>query len=152
MVSVATLAAWLEDGLRSIGGTRLKTIVELHATHGGLPSQFKDVLLQLISLDTCERARDEVPLQECLRVLAELENVASRSRSGPNEAAVLSMFLHGTNLSSGSQARPTASDDRGMEARFKEWLELQTASSPENPPEDSLPHRKTNGASTRRRE
>lgn len=152
MVTVATLAAWLEDGLRSIGGTRLRTIVELHASHGRLPGQFKDVLLQLISLETCEKAREEVPLQECLRVLAELENVASRSRSDPDGAAVLSMILHGTNLFSGSQVRPKTADERGIEGRFREWLELQISNSEAVPPDDSPPHKKTNGASARRRE
>ncbi len=93
MLMVATLAPWLEDSISRIGHGRLKSIVEVYASMGGFSEQLKEVLLQLIDLDGGDRADNQVSLKECLRVMAELDNLVWRSRYDRTGAAVLSAYL-----------------------------------------------------------
>lgn len=93
MLMVATLAPWLEESISRIGHGRLKSIVEVYASMGGFSEQLKEVLLQLIDLDGGDRADNQVSLKECLRVMAELDNLVWRSRYDRTGAAVLSAYL-----------------------------------------------------------
>ena len=95
LVTVALLAPWVESSISRVGRERLKLLVEIYESVGGLHGQHKEVLLKLITLDGRDVADGNVPLKECLRMLVELDNLLSRSRFDPNGAALLSLFLDG---------------------------------------------------------
>ncbi|MFH1140285.1 MAG: hypothetical protein V1724_01135 [Chloroflexota bacterium] len=95
LVTLAMLISWLEDGMRRIGRKRLKVVVEVYSSMGGLSCQLKDVLLQFMGLDGGSYgAPGKVPLRECLRVMADLDNLMMRSRLDRSGAALLSLLLN----------------------------------------------------------
>ncbi|MBF8266824.1 MAG: hypothetical protein HW388_332 [Dehalococcoidia bacterium] len=96
LLTVATLAPWVEEGIARVGRERLESIVGLYSSLGGLSAQLKEVLLVLISFEHDNGERGQVPLRECLRVLAELDDLLWRSRSDRARAVLLSVLLKGT--------------------------------------------------------
>jgi len=94
LLTVALMTEWIEEGLRSIGRKRLRSVVELSYSLGTLGQQRKDVLLQLLSLEGTNGNTAKVSLRDNLRVLAALDALVKRADSDLSEAAVLSMFLN----------------------------------------------------------
>lgn len=93
LLTLATLASWLENGLRRIGQRRLLVILEVYGSMGDMPDGLEEILMKLINLEPEVRERDEVPLRECLRTLAELDNLIWRSSFDGNGAAMLAIYL-----------------------------------------------------------
>ncbi len=105
LVTVAMLTSWIEDGVYRVGRKRLKGIVEIYDSMGGLPPNLKGVLLQLIDLNGGSYiSGGKVPIKECLRVLAALDNLVVRGRFDRSGAAVLAMLLNGRSPSQEDQA------------------------------------------------
>ena len=76
LLTVFTLGSWLEDGLRRIGRKRLRAIIEVYATTGGLSQPLQEALLQIISIDgTTDGPKAKVSVKECLHLLAELDSL-----------------------------------------------------------------------------
>jgi hypothetical protein len=94
LLTVATLASWLESGIRRVGQRRLKGIVEVYASMGELSPQLQEILLKLIGLENGEGEEKEgVSLRDCFRLLAELDSLLWRSRFDSRGAALLSVYL-----------------------------------------------------------
>ena len=95
LLTLFTLAPWLDDGISRIGRKRLKAIVEVYATTGGLSPQLKEGLLQMINMDnSVDGGRGKVSIRECLRSLGELDNLLWRNRLDPQGAARLALVLN----------------------------------------------------------
>ncbi|MEE8443115.1 MAG: hypothetical protein V3S37_05135, partial [Dehalococcoidia bacterium] len=96
LITVFTLAPWLEDGIGRIGRKRMESVVEIYASTSGLSDPIKEAILQVIGMDTsADGAKNKAPVKECLRVLAELDNLLWRYHFDPTGAAVMSLFLNG---------------------------------------------------------
>lgn len=93
LFTVATLAPWMEDSVARLGKERVKAIVEVYASMGGMTNELRDVLLKLVGLDGANGARPNVSLRECMRSLAELDNLLWRSRQDPRGAALYAALL-----------------------------------------------------------
>ena len=93
LLTIATLAAWLEESLERLGKDRVRSIVEIYSSMGGLQGQVKEILLQLINLSGAPATQPAPPMREHLRALAELDSLLWRSRQDPSGAAALSAFL-----------------------------------------------------------
>jgi hypothetical protein len=91
---VATLTPWMEDNVSRLGKDRVKAIVEVYASMGGICDGLRDVLLKLISLDGASGVRPNASLRECMRALAELDNLLYRSRQDPRGAALYAALLN----------------------------------------------------------
>ena len=97
LLTMFTLAPWLDEGISRIGRKRLKAIVEVYATTGGVSQQLKEGLLQMISLDnSVDGGRGKVSIRECLRQLGELDNLLWRHRVDPQGAALLALVRSDT--------------------------------------------------------
>ena len=94
MVTLAMLAPWVEDGIQRIGRHRLKGVVKTYAATGNLSEEHKDVIFQLINLDSNETAPTVVSLKDSLAVLAELDNLMVRSRLDKTGTAMLAVYLN----------------------------------------------------------
>lgn len=94
MVTLAMLAPWVEDGIQRIGRHRLKGVVKTYAATGNLSEEHKDVIFQLINLDSNETAPTVVSLKDSLVVLAELDNLMVRSRLDKTGTAMLAVYLN----------------------------------------------------------
>ncbi|MEE8517590.1 MAG: hypothetical protein V3S98_00515 [Dehalococcoidia bacterium] len=92
LVTVASLAPWLEDGVRHIGRKRVKSILEVYASMGGITTDLRDVLLQLVSMDETEAEHPPVSLRDSLRFLVELDDIMWRGRQDWRRAALMSML------------------------------------------------------------
>ncbi len=93
MVTLAMLAPWVEDGIQRIGRNRLKGVVKTYAATGNLSEEHKDVIFQLINLDSNETAPSVVSLKDSLAVLADLDNLMVRSRLDKTGTAMLAVYL-----------------------------------------------------------
>ena len=94
LFTIATLAPWMEDSVARLGKERVKAIVEVYASMGGMSNGLRDVLLRLIGMDGTSGARANVSLRECMRALAELDNLLWRSRQDPRGAALYAALLN----------------------------------------------------------
>ena len=93
LVTLATLAPWMEEGVRKIGRKRLKTVLEVYASMDGISQGFKEVLLQLVGMDDAtDSVKGKVSLRECMRFLVDLDEILWRGRQDWKRAALLSMF------------------------------------------------------------
>jgi len=94
LFTVATLAPWMEDNVARLGKDRVKAIVEVYASMRGMCDSLRDVLLKLVSLDGVNGARPNASLRECMKALAELDNLLWRSRQDPRGAALYAALLN----------------------------------------------------------
>ncbi len=76
MLTIASLAAWSEDALKSLGPRRFQTVLELACFANLLTSDVKDVLSNMAEIAP-EEASDEKPMHinDCLVVLHQLEAI-----------------------------------------------------------------------------
>lgn len=95
LVTVAMLASWVEDGIHRVGRKRLEVIVEMYASMGRLSDQVKQMLHQLLSLDGSDGTVNKVPLSECVRALADLDNLLWQNQADRKASALLAGFLRG---------------------------------------------------------
>ena len=93
LITLAMLSDWIEENLDTLGQNRVKAVIDIYASMGGLSDQLKAVLTQLVDLD--EHPGDSVnhSTSEYLGVLAELENRIQHSQSDRAGAALISMLL-----------------------------------------------------------
>ncbi len=98
LLTVAMLSNWMEEHLRRIGTDKMKEIVEIYASMGGVPQRLQGVLLRLLSLDQRPAPiGKQVTLKDYLRVLAELDSLLWRSRHDRAGAALMSVLLANNN-------------------------------------------------------
>lgn len=76
MLTIASLAAWSEDALKSLGPRRFQTVLELACFANLLTSDVKDVLSKMAEISP-DDAVDEKPMHinDCLVVLHQLEAI-----------------------------------------------------------------------------
>ena len=96
LVTIASLTPWLEGGVRKIGRKRLRAVLEVYSSIGGITPETLDVLLQLVSLDEIEGAKGKVSLRDSLKFLVDLDEILWRGRQDWKRAALVSMFSNGT--------------------------------------------------------
>ena len=103
LITIAMLAPWLEDALLKIGKTRIKTLLKLYSDIGGISQQRRNLLLQMIQLETTTSKPIATPkLKDSLQVLADLETILARSKNDPTGAAVMAIYLSRSGHSEGS--------------------------------------------------
>jgi hypothetical protein len=71
----------------------MKSILEVYARLGGMSSEMRDVLVQLVELDDTEPRRKNVSMRDSVRVLVELDNLLWQGRLDWQRGALQSMFL-----------------------------------------------------------
>lgn len=95
LVVLASLAPWLSEGVYQFGRKRVKSLLSVYASMGGIPTEMKDVLLQIVSLDDTEGQEKPVAIHDTMRFLIELDDLMWRGRQDWRRAALMSMI--GTN-------------------------------------------------------
>jgi hypothetical protein len=93
LLTVATLAGWVEEGLAAVGRDRLQALVDIYATMGGLSPRLQEVLGRLIQLDDATEPGGAVTVRDCIRVLIDLDSLIWRSRSDNAGLALLTALL-----------------------------------------------------------
>ena len=81
-----------------MGRKRVKSLLEVYASMGGMPTGMKDVLLQIVALDDTEGANKPVSVQDSMRLLIELDDLMWRGRQDWRRAALMSMISSGRDL------------------------------------------------------
>ena len=97
LLTVAMLSGWMEEHLDRIGTDKLKEIVEIYASMGGMPEGLLEVVVRLLSLDHRPAPAAQVTLKDYLRILAELDSFLFRSRHDRAGAALMSVLLANDN-------------------------------------------------------
>ena len=94
LLTVAMLASWMEQNLERLGQERLKSIIDIYSSMGGLSDQLREILEQFIDLDEHPGDPNNIPVTDYLTIIAEMDNIMYRSRSDRPGAALLSMLLN----------------------------------------------------------
>ncbi len=72
LLTVITLASWIEKNINKIGREKLKTVVEIYGTMGGITPQTQALLLKMASLDDGESGENG-RLKDYWRVLLDMD-------------------------------------------------------------------------------
>jgi hypothetical protein len=92
LVVLASLSPWLTEGIRRMGRKRVKSLLEVYASMGGLSVGMKDVLMQIVDLDDTEGALEPVAVHDTMRFLIELDDLMWRGRQDWRRAALVTML------------------------------------------------------------
>lgn len=98
LVTVAFLLPWLEEGVRQIGCKSVKSILGVYAAMGGITSDLRDVLTELVGLDNTEHTLRAVSVGDSVRFLVELDDLLWRGRQDWRRAALRSVVANGRAL------------------------------------------------------
>lgn len=94
LVTVAMLAPVVEEGIRKLGKAQMRSVIELYAITSTMNDEMKQMVLQLIDLDSSDDEVRRGSLRDCLRFVMGLDAILSRSRSDVTGAALLSVYLN----------------------------------------------------------
>jgi hypothetical protein len=98
LVVIASLAPWLTEGVAQLGRKRVKSLLDVYASMGGISTEMKDVLLQVVAMDDTEGLTKSVSIQDTMRFLVELDDLMWRGRQDWRRAALMSMIASGQSL------------------------------------------------------
>lgn len=98
LVTIAALGPWLERGVRRLGRKRVKSILEVYTSMGGLNPAQRDVLTQLVSMDETEAAPQPASIQDVVGYLVELDDFMWRGKQDWRRAALMSMLANSRDL------------------------------------------------------
>lgn len=74
LLTVITMASWVENSARKIGQDKLRTVVEIYGTMGAITPQMQQLLLKMVSLDDGE-STEKGRLKDCWRVLLDMDSM-----------------------------------------------------------------------------
>ena len=92
LVVLASLSPWLTEGIRRIGRKRVKAMLDIYASMGGIGRDLKDVLVQIADMDDTEGSHEHVTVQDSMRMLIELDELMWRGRQDWRRAALMTML------------------------------------------------------------
>lgn len=92
LVVLASLSPWLSEGIRRIGRKRIKAVLDIYASMGGMTRNLKDVLAQIVDMDDTEGTQATVSVQDSMRLLIELDDLMWRGRQDWRRAALMTML------------------------------------------------------------
>lgn len=92
LVVLASLSPWLSEGIRRIGRKRVKAVLDIYASMGGITREMKDVLVQIVDMDDTEGSHEQVSVQDSMRMLIELDDLMWRGRQDWRRAALMTML------------------------------------------------------------
>jgi hypothetical protein len=92
LVVLASLSPWLSEGIRRIGRKRVKAVLDIYLSMGGMTQALKDVLVQIVDMDSTEGSHDQVTVQDSMRMLIELDDLMWRGRQDWRRAALMTML------------------------------------------------------------
>lgn len=93
LLTVATLASWIEEGVTRVGKERLRALIDIYVAMGGVSSQMHEIITKLITLDGNQEPTETVTLKECMRLLVDLDGLLWRSRTNNVNAALLNSLV-----------------------------------------------------------
>lgn len=93
LLTVATLASWIEEGVARVGKERLQALIDIYVAMGGVSSQMHEIITKLITLDGNQEPTETVTLKECMRLLVDLDGLLWRSRTNNVNAALLNSLV-----------------------------------------------------------
>ena len=92
LVVLASLSPWLTEGIRRVGRKRIKAVLDIFASMGGMSRELKDVATQIVDLDDTEGPHEQVSVQDSMRLLIELDDLMWRGRQDWRRAALMTML------------------------------------------------------------
>jgi hypothetical protein len=92
LVVLASLSPWLTEGIHRMGRKRVKSLLEVYASMGGISLSMKEVLMQIVDLDDTEGAVAPVAVHDTMRFLIELDDLMWRGRQDWRRAALVTML------------------------------------------------------------
>ena len=71
---------------------RIKAVLDIFASMGGMSRELKDVATQIVDLDDTEGPHEQVSVQDSMRLLIELDDLMWRGRQDWRRAALMTML------------------------------------------------------------
>ena len=98
LVTIAFLLPWLEEGVRQIGCKHVTSILGVYAVMGGITTELRDVLTELVGLDNTKHKPGAVSIGDSVRFLVELDDLLWRGRQDWRRVALRSVVTNGRAL------------------------------------------------------